>query len=353
MEKKVVCCLFGGRSSEYEVSLLSVSSVLENIDRDKYDVITVGITKDGKWLLYEGGTDKIRNGSWCEDAENMKSAFVSPCYGENALIVLDGDKSEKLHVDLVFPVLHGANGEDGTLQGLLQLSGIPFVGPPCDASAVAMDKALTKLVLKNFAIPQARALMVNSYELEKTMKEILFSVEALGYPVFVKPASTGSSVGVTKVNESASLEAAIRLAAVYCPKVIIEEAIVGSEIEVAVMGNNDPIASVCGEINPGTDFYDYDTKYNSDTASYFIPARIDPDVAQKVRKYAVKIYRALGCRGLSRVDFFVGQDGKITFNEINTLPGFTPISMYPKLFMHDGMSYSDVIDKVIEYALEQ
>ena len=254
--------------------------------------------------------------------------------------------------------MHGANAEDGTLQGLMQLSGIPFVGCRCATSAIGMDKGFTKLVLNNFDIPQAKCKIVLRDDLLREREAVINECEALSaYPLFVKPANAGSSVGASKATDRDTLDAALTLAAQHDYKIIVEEYVKGKEIEVAVIGNGDYTASTPGEINPGAEFYDYDAKYSADSnSSAIIPATIKPETAEKVREYAIKICAALGVTGLSRVDFFVYENGgeeKIIFNEINTLPGFTQISMYPKLLMHDGRSYSEIIDSLIELAIKK
>ena len=347
MNKIKVCCLFGGVSTEHKVSLASVTSVLENIDREKYEPIMLGVTQSGRWLLYEGDISAIASGEWDRNEELAKDAFISPSRNEKCIRVCDG---RVIPIDVVFPVMHGSNCEDGTLQGFLSLAGIPFVGPDCEASAICMDKAMTKTVLNYHGIPQAKAYVASRRDVKENTISVIEECEKLGYPLFVKPSRAGSSVGVCKVRSRDELAGALLDACAFDDTVLVEQFITGREIEVAVMGNDDPIASVCGEIDPGNDFYDYETKYVASTASYYIPARIDDAVAERVREYAVRIYKILGCRGLSRVDFFVGEN--IVFNEINTLPGFTSISMYPKLFMHQGMSYPEIIDRLITLALD-
>ncbi|MBQ8552511.1 MAG: D-alanine--D-alanine ligase [Clostridia bacterium] len=360
MNKTSLLCLFGGRSSEYEVSLISAHSILSNIDREKYDITTVGITKNGDWYHYAGDIAAIKDGSWCNDTATLNKAVLSPSVSDSCLLLFpaDGTQVQRIHIDVIFPIMHGANAEDGTLQGLLKLSGIPFVGCGCTTSAIGMDKGYTKLVLNNFGIPQAKCKIIlrNDFNTHKT--EVLDACETLGeYPLFVKPANAGSSVGASKADSRAELESAITLAAEHDSKIIVEEYINGKEIEVAVIGNNDYVASTCGQINPGSEFYDYDAKYSADSnSSCLIPADIKWETMLDVRTYAVKICSILGVSGLSRVDFFVSEDNgeeKITFNEINTLPGFTQISMYPKLMVSDGMSYSDLIDALITLALEK
>ncbi len=353
MKKLSVCILFGGMSPEHEVSLRSAEAVLNHIDKEKYNVFPVGITKKGSWVLFTG-TDysMLPTGEW-EQYEGNRQATISPVRGQG-LLSFEGDCVVREHIDVVFPVLHGENGEDGAIQGLLQLAGIAYVGPHVAASAVSMDKTLTKLVIDQAGIPQAAWHLVRAGELENRMERVLDAIEQrFEYPVFVKPAGTGSSVGVSKARDRQQLQDALVCAAVYDEKILVEEFIDGREIEVAVMGNEGPVASVCGEIDSGAEFYDYEAKYITDTSSAYIPARIDDDVAEQVREWAVRAYSALGCQGLSRVDFFVThKDSKVVFNEINTLPGFTSISMYPKLFAASGIPYDQLIDRLVELAVE-
>ena len=353
MKRINVCVLFGGMSPEHEVSLRSAEAILNNMDPEKYNIFPVGITKDGNWILY-GGKDYSRlvDGSWIND-ENNRKATISPIRGQG-LLSFEGDCVVREMIDVVFPALHGENGEDGAVQGLLKLAGIPYVGPHVAASAVAMDKTLTKLVMDNAKIPQAAWKLVRNSELAQRMDTVLDEVEQqFAYPVFVKPAGTGSSVGVSKAANRESLAAALDNAGKYDEKILVEEFIDGKEVEVAVIGNSSPAASVCGEIDSGAEFYDYDAKYLTDTSVAYIPARIDDSVAEQVREYAVQAYRAIGCQGLSRVDFFVTHaDQRVVFNEINTLPGFTSISMYPKLFGASGMTFGELVDKLLELAME-
>ena len=353
MKKINVCVLFGGVSPEHDVSLRSAESVLTNLDTDRYNIFPVGITKSGEWILY-GGTDyaALPGDRWLEHPDNQK-ALISPVRGKGLQVFHDGRMTD-ISIDVVFPVLHGENGEDGAMQGLLQMAGMSFVGSGVAASAVAMDKTLTKLVMDHAGIPQAAWLLVKSSELENHMEAVIAAVEArFSYPVFVKPAGTGSSVGVSKAADAAALEKALICAGQYDEKILVEEFICGKEIEVAVIGNESPAASVCGEIDSGAEFYDYDAKYVTDTSVAYIPARIPDVVAEQIRDLAVKAYCAVGSRGLSRVDFFVTHaDQRVVFNEINTLPGFTSISMYPKLFAASGIPYTQLLDRLIDLALE-
>ena len=353
MKKLSVCILFGGMSPEHEVSLRSAESVLNNIDKEKYNIFPVGIAKDGDWILF-GGKDysMLPKGTWMDYPDNRRAA-ISPVRGQG-LLCFEGDCVVRERIDVVFPVLHGENGEDGAMQGLLKLAGIPYVGPHVASSAVAMDKTLTKLVVDHAGVPQAAWHLVRRGDLHNSEEKILAQLEQrFAYPMFVKPAGTGSSVGVSKAADREALEKALNDAAAFDEKVLVEEFIHGREIEVAVMGNENPVASICGEIDSGADFYDYDAKYVTDTSTAYIPARIPEDVQETVREAAVKVYSAIGCQGLSRVDFFVTyEDDRVVFNEINTLPGFTSISMYPKLFAASGIAYTQLIDELLRLAQE-
>lgn len=352
MKKLSVCILFGGVSSEHEVSLRSAESVLNHLDREKYHIFPVGITKEGDWILF-GGKDysMLPAGTWQSCPENRRAA-ISPVHGQG-LLSFENDCVVRERIDVVFPVMHGENCEDGAIQGLLQIAGIACVGPNVAASAACMDKTMTKLVAAQAGVRQADWQLVTRDGFSRDRAATLTRIEdAFAYPVFVKPAGTGSSVGVSKAKDRAALDQAIEAALKYDKKVLVEEYICGQEVEVAVLGNDNPFASVCGEIDSGADFYDYEAKYISDSASLYIPARIAEQTAEQVRELAVRVYTAMGCRGLSRVDFFVTPDGGVVFNEINTLPGFTSISMYPKLFEASGITYSELLDDLIALALE-
>ena len=352
MKKLNVCVLFGGVSPEHDVSLRSAEAVLNNLDKEKYNIFPVGITKSGQWLLFGSNDYSLLPGSNWESCPNNAPAVIAPAFGDQLLIHSEG-AMVPYHIDVTFPVLHGENGEDGTMQGLLQLCGIPYVGPHVSASAVSMDKTLTKLVADKAGVTQADWYLVRRMDLEARQEHTLDALEArFDYPMFVKPSGTGSSVGVSKAADRAALAEALKTAAVFDDKVLVEEFIKGREIEVAVMGNSNPMASVCGEIDSGADFYDYEAKYITDTSTSYIPARIGDAVAEQVREAAVKIYSAIGCCGLSRVDFFVTEDDRVVFNEINTLPGFTSISMYPKLFEASGIPYSQLLDNLLNLAME-
>ena len=353
MKKLSVCVLFGGMSPEHEVSLRSAESVLNNIDKEKYNIYPVGIAKDGDWILFRGEDySMLPAGTWLTYEGNRRCA-ISPIRGQG-LLCFEGDCVVREHIDVVFPVMHGENCEDGAMQGLLKLAGIPFVGPHVAASAVAMDKTLTKLVMDNAGIPQAAWRLVRASELKHRMDNIVQMLEeTFAYPMFVKPAGTGSSVGVSKAADREALVKALEFAGQYDEKILVEEFIRGREVEVAVMGNDNPVASICGEIDSGAEFYDYEAKYVTDTSTCYIPARISEETQEQVRELAVKGYKAIGCQGMSRVDFFVCYDDeRIVFNEINTLPGFTSISMYPKLFAASGIPYTELIDQLLQLAME-
>lgn len=350
---KNLLVLFGGVSPEHEVSLRSAEFVLNNIDRSKYNVYAVGITKDGRWLYFPGENySLLPNGDWLQD-KNICSAVLSPSRGQG-LLLMRKDKIETISIDVCFPVLHGENGEDGSIQGLMQVAGIPCVGPGVSASASCMDKTLTKLIVGETGVRQANWYLAHRQSIEADMKRLVRDIEQGGaYPLFVKPSGTGSSVGVSKVHNTSELETALCKAAEYDEKVLVEEFIAGHEVEVAVLGNNKPVASVVGEIFAGAEFYDYDAKYLSAESHTEIPADIPQEAAERLRSAALTVYQAMGCRGLSRVDFFLTYEGsEVVFNEINTIPGFTSISMYPKLFEAAGVENKTLINELISLAME-
>lgn len=354
MKKPNLCVLFGGVSPEHDVSLRSAESVLSHLDPEKYDIFPVGITNQGKWFLYCGKDfSQLPDESWMNCLANRPAA-ISPIRGQG-LLIFEGDTVVRKRIDVVFPILHGENGEDGSIQGLLELAGIPYVGCHVAASAACMDKCMTKLIAGNAGVRQADWELVTREQLEATPDRVIDRVESrFRYPVFVKPAGTGSSVGVSKARDRVSLVRALEDAVRYDRKVLVEEFIHGREVEVAVLGNETPVASVCGEIDSGADFYDYEAKYITDTSTLYIPARVSDQTSEKLRDTAIKVYKALGCRGLSRVDFFVTYENEqVIFNEINTMPGFTSISMYPKLFEASGLTYNHLLDQLISQAIHR
>lgn len=351
LSKINLAVLFGGASSEHEVSRMSVTSILSHLDREKYRVLRVGIQKDGSWRLYQGPDSAILNGDWEQDSGNCRCTLFSGT-DQPGLLTEDG---RFYPVDVAFPVLHGKNGEDGTVQGAFELHGIPYVGCGVLASAVCMDKGVTNTLLQAAGIPEADFVWFYTQDYQETPGRYLQEcAEKLGFPVFVKPANAGSSVGVSKARNEEELKEAIQTAAKEDGKIVVEAAVDGVEVECAVLGNSRPVASCVGEIVPPDGFYGYDSKYINNTSSLYIPARIPADTAAKVREQAVKAFRLLGCSGLARVDFFVRRsDGEVLLNELNTLPGFTAISMYPKLFEHEGLPYPELLDRLIQLALEK
>ncbi|WMI81216.1 D-alanine--D-alanine ligase family protein [Anaerotignum sp. MB30-C6] len=349
MNRKTVVVLFGGQSSEHEVSRMSATTMLKALDSKKYQVIPVGITKEGQWLIYTGPTEHISTGQWEKYAT---PAIISPDAKQRALLKIVNGHIKEIPVDVVIPALHGAWGEDGTIQGLLEMACIPYVGCGVLSSAVCMDKVFTKLIAKNTNIPQAKYVWFTKEELEEMDKLVERVEKKLGYPCFVKPANTGSSVGISKAKDQAALVKAIRLAADYDRKIIVEEAIIGREFECAVLGNEEPIVSGVGEVLPAAEFYDYDAKYNNSESRTIIPAPITEYEEKTMRKIAAKIYQAVDGSGLARVDFFVEEEtGRVLLNEINTMPGFTSISMYPMLWEAVGVPKAELMDCLIELAL--
>jgi D-alanine-D-alanine ligase len=334
--------LFGGRSAEHDVSRVTARHVLAAADPDRYEIVPVGITRDGEWVLAEAAAKALLEGpAALPEALDAQGPVVDPSP------VLAGDGPT-----VVLPLLHGPLGEDGTVQGLLELADVPYVGSGVLASAVAMDKAMAKEVLAAGGFAQARWLAVAEHELEPGTPARI--VESLGLPVFVKPANMGSSVGVSKAKTVEALRTALEVAFGYDEVVVVEEAVTGREIEVAVLGNRSPRASVPGEIVPGNEFYDYEDKYVTGGARLLVPAPLPSDAAAEVRRLAIDAFRALRCAGLARVDFFYEEGGRgFLVNEINTMPGFTPISMYPKLWQASGVAYGELIDELVTLALER
>ncbi len=349
MKKQTVLVLFGGISNEYDVSLRSAVSIIENLDRGRFEAVPVGITRTGRWLKFDGPAELIAKDRWQEGAVRC---ILSPDRHTGGLLVGEPDGAVTvLPVDVIFPAVHGQNCEDGALQGLMELSGIPYVGSPVTASAVCFDKEFTHIIAERHGIPMARWLSaVRGEDPAAVSKRI---EESFGYPVFVKPANSGSSVGVSRAKGPEELPAALERALREDWKALVEEEIAGREVECAVTGNLATRAPTVGEIACGEGFYDYDSKYISDgAAKLYIPARISGAQTDEIRSLAQKVYRALGCRGYSRVDFFALADGRVLLNEINTLPGFTSISMYPKMMMSSGISYPELLSELIDLAIE-
>lgn len=341
--------LFGGRSGEHEVSLVSAASIIRGLDPQKYEAVPIGITKEGHWLIGEGAQKMLP-----EVLRTGQRVIMSADPTESALMPIDGSaRGQKL--DVVFPVIHGTFGEDGTMQGLLELAGLPFVGAGVLGSAIGMDKDVAKKLMQVAGIPVVPWIAVQRADWERQPKEIRRAIEKkFKYPVFVKPATLGSSVGMTKVHSRAELSAALDLAAEFAMKIMVERAVSAREIEVSVLGNHDPRASIPGEIVPHREFYDYAAKYLEEGTKLLIPAKLTKSEVKKVQAMAVTAFRALELSGMARVDFFIEKHGGKTFlNEVNTIPGFTSISMYPKLWEANGIPFRELISKLIDLALEQ
>lgn len=347
---RTVLVIFGGESPEHDISCLSAASLLENIDRENNKILEIGITKEGLWYYTKADALSVKNGSWIN--EEKYTAFITPDKNNSALYIERNGSFEREDYDVIFPMLHGENGEDGRIQGLFELTGKPFVGPGMAASANGMDKSLTKIVAAAAKVPQADYIVLRKDK--NTTDEYITRVEnKFTYPVFVKPTCTGSSCGVSKAADRKQLIDAISNAFEYDNKILVEEFIAGKEVEVAVMGGKETYVSCCGQIAPANEFYDFDAKYKDDDSRLYIPAHIPEAQAESIRQAAIKVFEALGCKGHSRVDFFALDDGSFILNEINTLPGFTNISMFPKLMMYsENISYTELLDRMIDLAIE-
>ena len=350
MSKKNVAVIFGGQSSEHEVSCVSATTIIQNIDKQKYDVIMIGITKEGKWVKVDS-VEEIQDGSW---RESKVSALISPDATQKSVIFFDGDNTTSQKLDVVFPALHGLYGEDGTIQGIFELAHIPYVGCGVLASAVSMDKLYTKIIVDTLHVRQAAYVPVLKKDFED-MNGIIARVEQkLSYPVFVKPSNAGSSQGVSKAHDRQELEVALKLALQHDRKILVEETIIGREIECAVLGGKETKASGVGEILAAADFYDYEAKYNNPESKTVISPELPEGAEEQIRKAAVDIFTAVDGFGLSRVDFFLEKDtNEVVFNEINTLPGFTGISMYPMLWEKAGISTPELIQQLLDLACER
>jgi D-alanine-D-alanine ligase len=342
--------LFGGRSGEHEVSLVSAASVLRALDPAKYEPVPIGITKDGRWLAGSPAQKMLP-----EVLREGQRVMLSADPNIAALVPLDEKRSESSRVDVVFPVLHGTYGEDGTVQGLLDLAGLPYVGSGVIGSAVGMDKDMQKRLFLQAGLPVGEFAAIPRSEWEHSRARVLRSIQKkFRFPLFVKPATLGSSVGMTKVHNRKELPAALDLAAEFGQKIVVERNIQGREIEVSVLGNDDAKASVPGEIVPHREFYDYAAKYLEEGTKLEIPAKLTRPQVRRFQDYAVRAFRCLECRGMARVDFFLERSThRIYLNEINTIPGFTSISMYPKLWEASGVPYRQLIDRLIELALAE
>ena len=340
--------LFGGRSGEHEVSLASAASVIRGLDPDKYEAVPIGITKDGHWLVGEGAVKMLP-----EVLKGGRRVMLTADPTEAALVPLDrGAGAQRL--DVIFPVMHGTFGEDGTIQGMLELAGLPYVGAGVLGSAIGMDKDVAKRLCQEAGIPVVPWITVHRWHWEKEPESLKAEIEAkFEYPIFVKPATLGSSVGMTKVHNAEELAPALNFACDYGMKILVEKAVTAREIEVSVLGNHEPKASVPGEIVPHREFYDYAAKYLEEGTQLVIPADLKPKQASKIQSLAIETFRTLELSGMARVDFFLEKKGgKIYLNEANTIPGFTSISMYPKLWEASGIPFRELIDRLIDLALE-
>lgn len=350
--KTKLAILFGGKSDEYSVSLHSAAAIIKNVPQELFDVILVGITQEGQWFLYEGTADKINDDTWHKGSLSPVLLNTGEKFKGLVKLNMDNNTFEKIEIDCIFPVLHGRNGEDGTIQGLCQMTGIPFVGCDMTSSAVCMDKGFTHIICENAGIstaPYIVAVNSNKLNIKKLYEEAL---EKLCVPMFIKPANNGSSIGISKVRNYDEFEKGIMEAFQYDKKVVIEKMIEGFEIGCAVVGNEELIIGEVDEIETKNDFFDYVEKYSQHNSKIYCPARISDELKTEAKLIAEKTYRALGCKGLSRVDMFVTPENKIYLNEINTIPGLTDLSRYPSMLKKIGIEYKDLIVKLVELAME-
>lgn len=350
MEKKKVAIIFGGCSSEYEVSLQSAYSVITNINQEKYEMVLLGITKAGNWYRYYGEFDKIPTDMWQNDNIKCIPATISPSRDIHGIIEFNGDEIKITNIDIAFPILHGKNGEDGTVQGLIELAGIPLVGCSALSSALCMDKDRAHKLVTLAGVKTPMAVV---FDAKISVEDMIGQTKDLQYPLFVKPVKAGSSFGITKVYNKDELPKAVKNAFLHDNQIIIEENIDGFEVGCAVLGNSELTLGEVDEIELTDGFFDYVEKYNLKTSKIHMPARIDKRLAEKIKKAAITIYRALGCKGFARVDMFLAPNGEIVFNEVNTIPGFTNHSRYPNMMKGIGMQFPDILDKLIQLGLEQ
>ncbi|HEX6262778.1 MAG TPA: D-alanine--D-alanine ligase family protein [Actinomycetota bacterium] len=346
-----VAVVFGGRSAEHEVSCVSAASVIGAIDRQRYEVVPIGIDKDGRWMLVDGPPARDPKADRLPAIEpGMWEPVTLAGAGQPALVRSGGDR---IPVDVVFPVLHGPYGEDGTIQGLLEFAGIPYVGAGVLASAVAMDKSVARVLFRAAGLPLTPWLVTSRVEWGEDAEAVEARAEALGVPLFVKPAALGSSVGVSKVKSLADLPAALEEAFAHGRRAVVEAAVEDArEVECAILGNDEPVASVPGEIVPAGEFYDYRSKYLDDRTRLIVPADLSPETVEEVQRMAVAAFQAVDAAGMARVDFLLGPRG-LHLNEVNTIPGFTEVSMYPKMWEASGLPYPDLIDRLIHLGLER
>ena len=346
--KKTVAVLFGGNSTEYEVSLQSAGSVIENLDPEKYHILLLGITRQGKWMKYDGGVEPIRQDTWWQHSSCVPVIFL-PGWENHGIVVQEEGKCKRIPVDVAFPVLHGKNGEDGTVQGLLKLMGIPCVGCGILSSALCMDKDMAHRLVRLAGIRTPDSVVLHSQLPDAELRE---QTSGLSYPVFVKPVNSGSSFGISRVSDGKGLLDAVKGAFQYDGKVIIEEAIPGFEVGCAVLDTDPLTIGEVDEIELSRGFFDYTEKYTLKTSKIHMPARIDADMAKRVKQAAAVVYRTLGCSGFARVDFFLTLQNEIVFNEVNTIPGFTTHSRYPNMLKGIGIPFGQMMDEMIRLAVE-
>ncbi len=344
MTKTIVGVIFGGASSEYEISLKSACSVLENLDKEKYNVIQIGITREGEWMRYYGEIEKIKDNTWHLD-KNCTKILLLPNKENRGIIEITDGKLKHTEIDIIFPVLHGRNGEDGAIQGLFEVMGVPYVGCKVASSAICMDKDYAHKIVDNAGFRVPRSLVINNRVDEKKISDFIANV---GFPIYVKPANEGSSIGITKANSKSELFKGIEEAYKYDSKVVLEENIDGFEVGCAVMGNDELVVGTVDEIEIPGGFFDYVEKYTIIKSKIHLPARIDKELSEKIKETAKSIYRTLGCTGLARIDMFLDKNNNIIFNEVNTMPGFTTGSRFPNMLLHSGIKYKDILDKLIE-----
>ncbi|MBB4862666.1 D-alanine-D-alanine ligase [Pseudomonas nitritireducens] len=353
MGKLRVGVIFGGRSAEHEVSLQSAKNIVDALDRERFEPVLIGIDKDGRWHLNDASDYLLNQENPALIALNRSNRELAVVPGKaEQQLVETGSRQLLDHVDVIFPIVHGTQGEDGCLQGLLRMADIPFVGSDVLGSAICMDKDVSKRLLRDAGIAITPFISLNRASAART--PFAEAQRKLGLPLFIKPANMGSSVGVSKVEDQAAYDEAVRLALAFDDKVLVEAAVQGREIECAVLGNEQPIASGCGEIVVGSGFYSYDSKYiDEDAAKVVVPADIPAEASERIRQLAVDAFVALECSGLARVDVFLTETGEVLINELNSLPGFTRISMYPKLWQAAGMTYSELVSRLIDLAIER
>jgi len=360
MNKKInVGVIYGGRSGEHEVSLVSAESIIKALDKSKYNVIPIGITKKGTWLTSKNNLSNLKAGKF----KNIESSkIILPDATKRGLVEMDNihfathnniQKTKNPTIDIIIPIIHGTYGEDGTMQGLLELANIPYIGANVLASAIGMDKVIQKQLFQQAKLPVVDYIYFLGKDFNKNQSKTLKNIAKLGLPIFIKPANSGSSVGISKIHNQNKLTPAIKYALNYDRKIIIEKAVINPrEIEIAVLGNDKPQASMPGEIIASNDFYDYDAKYVSGLSKTVIPAKLPKNISNKIRQMAIEAFKAIDCCGMARVDFLLAKGNKIYLSELNTIPGFTSISMYPKLWETSGLPYPKLLDKLIKLAIE-